>query len=334
MSQPSQKRVSVSPASVNHSKRRAVSREEIDLQCLICQDFAVDATQTMCCGALHCRSCVSQCKACPNCRKPLTSDSIIPDVRCERLSAARHRSCPYAENGCVFGGNRSAVAAHEQQCDFVPRSVLRQKIEEMAATIAAKDAEILKKKKDVARAADLVVARELIPVLEGQKALMKSALGADPARSALRTLYGLPPSHNIIKVKRDSGRDARVPSPDLFTWESKAVVFRVEEKNHNVAVFFARDSTVAFDSNFEQGERLQVTLLHPYDVKRAFKISLDLTKLNRVGKCLIPNFMTSRQLSKYCVGGFYYFESDGAIPEDAAQKTCHCIRHFFKQSLE
>ena len=124
MSQQSQKRVSVSPASVSASKRRAVSSEEIDLQCSICQDLAVDATQTLCCGALHCRSCISHCKSCPNCRKPLGSDSIIPDVRCERLSAARHRMCPYAENGCVFGGNRSSVAAPQQQCGFMTSALL------------------------------------------------------------------------------------------------------------------------------------------------------------------------------------------------------------------
>ncbi len=51
MSQQSRKRVSVSPASdsVSASKRRAVSSEEIDLQCLICQDVA---TQTMCCACI------------------------------------------------------------------------------------------------------------------------------------------------------------------------------------------------------------------------------------------------------------------------------------------
>ena len=325
--------MSVSPASVSNSKRRAVSSEEIDLLCLICQDLAVDATQTMCCGALHCRSCVSQCKSCPNCRKPLGSDSIIPDIRCERLSAARHRMCPYADNGCVFGGNRSSVAAHEQQCDFVPRSVLREKIKEMSAVIDAKDKAILKQHKDGARAADLVVAREVVPVLEGRKALMKSALGADPARSALRVLYGLEPSHAIAKVKRSDGH---LPTPIVFTWENKAVAFRVEEKNHNVALFMARDSRVSDDSSFEQGEHLQVTLMHPYDVKKAKKVVFDATRLNSMlgsaESCVIvPNFMTSRELNRYCVGGYYYFESKGAIPEDAAQKTCHCIRHFFKQ---
>ena len=239
--------------------------------------------------------------------------------------------CPYAENGCVFGGNRSSVAAHEQQCDFVPRSVLREKIKEMGAVIAAKDKEILKKHKDGARAADLVVARELIPVLEGQKTIMRCALGPDPARSALRALYRLSPSHAIVKVKRDDGRVERIPSPTLFTWENRAVVFYVEEKNHNVAVFMARDSRVAFDSNFEQGEHLQVTLMHPYDIRKAKTISFDLTKLNRSKKCLVPNFMTSRELNKYCVGGCYYFESKGAITEGATQNTCHCIRHFFRQ---
>ena len=188
------KAVTVSPASVRTSKRRAVLSDDVDLQCLICQELVVDATQTMCCGALHCRSCVSRCKTCPNCRKPLSNDRIIPDIRSERLSAARLRMCPYAVDGCTFEGNRSSVAIHEQQCDFVPRSVLRKKIEELNIVIAAKDTEIQRANK---------AAQETLK----QQELMLCALGPDPAISALRVLYGLADEPRVMKrgINSESG---------------------------------------------------------------------------------------------------------------------------------
>jgi len=259
----------------------------------------------------------------------LSSESIIPDVSRERLSAARHRTCPYAENGCVFGGNRRSVAAHEQQCDFVPRSVLRRKMEEMGAIIAAKDRDIEKKHREGARAVELVVALELEPVLKKQKALMKSALGPDSAKSALRVLYDLTPTHAIAKVKKYDGREERTPLPALFTWENNAVEFRVEEKNHNLSLVFSR---VSFGSNFEQGAQVRVSLMHPYNVMKAKGVMCDLTKLNSREKMISPNFMTSTELRKYCVGGYYFFESKGAIADAGpTQSTCHCIRHFFRQ---
>jgi hypothetical protein len=89
--------------------------------------------------------------------------------------------CSYADNGCVFEGNRSSVAAHEQQCDFVPRSVLRGKIEVLNAINAAKVKEIQRRNKAAQRAVALVVENELKPTLDEQKALVLSALGPDPA---------------------------------------------------------------------------------------------------------------------------------------------------------
>lgn len=41
-----------------------------ELMCSICFDLAVDAVQVSCCGALHCRACISKCTACPMCRNP------------------------------------------------------------------------------------------------------------------------------------------------------------------------------------------------------------------------------------------------------------------------
>ena len=120
-----------SPASISTAikRQRGSSDENEELQCLICFQLAVDAVQVRCCGALHCRACISKCKTCPLCRKTLSADSIISDVRCERLSAAAPRPCSYAEEGCKFKGSRTSVSAHEELCDFVPRSILREKMD-------------------------------------------------------------------------------------------------------------------------------------------------------------------------------------------------------------
>ena len=295
------KAVTVSPASVRASKRRAVLSDDVDLQCLICQELVVDATQTMCCGALHCRSCVSRCKTCPNCRKPLSLDKIIPDVRSERLSAARLRMCPYAVDGCTFEGNRSSVAIHEQQCDFVPRSVLRKKIEELNIVIAAKDTEIQRANK---------AAQETVK----QQELMLCALGPDPAISALRVLYGLAKSSgNPHVMKRGTNSESGFEYKQNYDQVIRGVDLRVQvrmvEKNHNVAVFFGRHSSKPFDpSFFKQGCSIQIQLLHPHDTKKA-KVTewFDLTKLNTIEEGGFPNFMTSTELDTYCVNGCIYW---------------------------
>jgi hypothetical protein len=134
------KRVSLSPASVNdlvNDLKRQFSSDATDLQCLICQELVVDAVQVVCCGALHCRACISKCDKCPQCRKHVNADCIVPDVRCERLAAACSRPCPNAQHGCDFNGNRASVTAHEDNCDFVPRSVLRGKIQAVELQIRA-----------------------------------------------------------------------------------------------------------------------------------------------------------------------------------------------------
>lgn len=89
----SKKRVSVSPASVAGLKRQFSFDAIENLQCLICQELVVDAVQVLCCGALHCRACISKCDRCPQCRKHVNADCIGFDVRCERLSAAYVRPC-------------------------------------------------------------------------------------------------------------------------------------------------------------------------------------------------------------------------------------------------
>ena len=61
-----------------------------ELMCSICFDLAVDAVQVSCCGALHCRACISKCTAWEMCRNPVPElvpvlQPSIPGVMyCER----------------------------------------------------------------------------------------------------------------------------------------------------------------------------------------------------------------------------------------------------------
>ena len=101
--------------------KRHYSEEQEELKCSICFVLVIDAVQVICCGTLFCRACICKCATWSLCRKPF---SIIPDVRCERLSAAAVRQCSW----CSFKGNRASVADHEaRECHLVPVGVMRKK---------------------------------------------------------------------------------------------------------------------------------------------------------------------------------------------------------------
>jgi hypothetical protein len=163
---------------------------------------------------------------CPSCRKPLSLDEIVPDARCERLSAARLRPCPYAEQGCNFNGNRAAVASHEKQCESVPRSVLRQAAQHVQNEWEQR---LLEKEQHIELLKQLCERQEIL-----RERLVKSALGPDPAKSAIRTLYGFSAHKFIARVKRQDVIDEIEP---FFAFPQYAVAFRIVEKNHNVAVY-------------------------------------------------------------------------------------------------
>jgi hypothetical protein len=225
----SKKRVSLSPASAANFKRHASLHDESDLQCLICHELVLDATQTTCCGAMHCRRCISHWMesrpTCPSCRKPLSADEVVPDARNERLSAARLRACAYAQHGCKFEGNRTAVSSHEQECESVPRSVLRQ-----AARLVENEWEqrLLEKDQQIDSLEQFCERQEMI-----RERLLRSALGPDPANNAIRIMYGFSPCKFLARVKRQDVIDEIEP---FFSFPQYAVAFRIIEKNHNVAV--------------------------------------------------------------------------------------------------
>ena len=323
----SKKRVSVSPASVSTAvkRQRAASDENEELQCLICFELVVDAVQVRCCGALHCRACISKCDKCPQCRKPVNADAIIPDVRCERLSAAAIRPCSYAEEGCVFKANRASVAAHEELCDYVPRSVLREKIQKLehdrdeqilalvrqTRTHMGEKLRLMKEISVVSERAEIeqyeISERAEYAKNQMQQALVECALGPQPAQAALRVLYQMPADHEVFEIDREA---AKGRSHEVQVYDSLQVALHVHESNHNVAVWLIKKQP-AYDTEFPHGqpgiEFCKIDrILHPYDVTLAKDVTprrFDLRGKQRVG---FANFMTSKQLDEYCVNGKYY----------------------------
>jgi hypothetical protein len=309
----SKKRVSVSPASVAALKRQFSLDASEDLQCLICQELVVDAVQVVCCGALHCRACISKCDRCPQCRKLVTADCIVRDVRCERLAAACLRPCPNAQHGCDFNGNRASVTEHEAICDFVPRSVLRQKIQavelELQQQASLVEGFALRLETYAARLQRQQTQADERSKLQQQFALenrnmlttmMRCALGSDPAEAALRVLHSVPEVQYIAAVDRAK---ARGTSHTVFTFPEWHIKCVVHELNHNVAVWFRKlpDFTPK-----QPGTNAAFALLHPYDATLSKKGVVDVSKLNDSDGHGWTNFMTSKELDKYTVNGKYY----------------------------
>jgi len=165
-----EKRACADPSISATNPKRRYSEEQEELKCSICLDLVIDAVQVICCGTLYCRACICKCATCPLCRKAF---SIIPDVRCERLSAAALRQCSW----CSFKGNRASVADHEaRECHLVPVGVLRKKN------------------------ADLEEAFRKQHVM--QRALMLCALGPEPASQAMRALHNIDADRGIFVIDR------------------------------------------------------------------------------------------------------------------------------------
>ena len=280
------KRVSVSPASVSTAvkRQRAAADENEELQCLICCMLVVDAVQVRCCGALHCRACISKCTTCPMCRQPVNADTIIPDVRCERFSAAAIRPCAYAEEGCAFKANRSSVAAHEELCDYVPRNVLRQNIQKVERDMRE---------------------QSLAHTTERQ-ALLKCALGPEPAKNALKVLYNLPAADAVFEIDREA---AKGRSHVVMNFAGGTFV-TVHECNHNVAVWAIKSQPVFVfgppPRPLAPPDRIHASILHPYDVCLSKTIRIISSDFDFKQQAGFENFMTSKQLDEHCINGKYY----------------------------
>jgi len=314
----SKKRGSVSPASASDAELKR-QRENEDLQCLICLELVVDAVQVRCCGVLHCRACISKCEKCPLCRKTLRAGDITPDTKSERLSAAAVRPCLYKEDGCMFEGNRASITAHHDICDFVPRSVLRERIQEfqreqtnqMFAHCNEKYKLIarIERSRLISENSMAISERAQAEKLEMQEALMKCALGPEPAEAALKVLYDIPDDEGIATMYR---RVANGKPHFVCHWAHLSIELRVRESNHNVAVWFEQEP-MSYEADEEFPgciPNLIARLLHPHDVTRAKEISLQSAELNVLQngpwQAGFENFMTTKELDEYCFDGKYY----------------------------
>jgi hypothetical protein len=230
------------------------------------------------------------------------------------------RPCPNAQHGCDFNGNRASVTEHEAICDFVPRSVLRQKIQAVELELQQQASSV----EDFALRLETYAAR-LQPLVQRQQTqaderskleqqfalenrnmlttMMRCALGSDPAEAALRVLHSVPEVQCITAVDRAKAKGishAVIRFPELHI---KCVV---HELNHNVAVWFRKlpDFTPK-----QPGTNAAFALLHPYDATLSKKGVVDVSKLNDSDTGDghgWPNFMTSKELDKYTVNGKYY----------------------------
>ena len=197
------KRNSVSPPSTAARKRRCEQSDDdseitLSLVCPACSGLVVDAVQTPCCGRLHCRSCITKwllsptsCSACSNCRAKIDPEQLSRDVRCERLSAAKLRSCPHAEYGCTILANRAAMVEHELVCDFVPRCVLRQQRD-----AALRDRELASAKIEAKQQAINLLQR--MQLLQLQR-MLTGSFGPNPAVDCIKAMFGFT---SVVEISR------------------------------------------------------------------------------------------------------------------------------------
>ena len=130
----------------------AAAKVDPELDCVICLNLVLNATQSSCCGSTFCRTCIHEwLKAndtCPTCRRDIEeAEDIHPDVRADRKSSQQSRPCKHhEEHGCDFTGTRQEVEDHEPECSNVPSRVLRQdmrKVEKQKSDLEIENADLL-----------------------------------------------------------------------------------------------------------------------------------------------------------------------------------------------
>lgn len=149
-------------------------------QCLICHDVVTDAVQMFCCGGLYCRRCVfiwlSDKTTCPSCRQHAAHDTVVTDVRSERLAASVMRPCAQAHLGCAFKGDRQKADEHAWTCSFVPRPSIVLELQRCKELLECS-------------------AQEFIKVIQ-------AALGPNAALDAMRVLHKLDETSVVVQIKK------------------------------------------------------------------------------------------------------------------------------------
>ena len=156
-------------------KRKRDLASEDDIKCSVCFDFAVDATQTPCCGQIFCKICITMWtnahSACPICRTTISSSDLLKDIRTERKSANYYRACNYCEQGCPFVGTRNEINQHELKCDFLPKDVLYQRNISLSSELEESKAKLESSKQQIT-----LLKKEKAQILrDSRKAVAKAA---------------------------------------------------------------------------------------------------------------------------------------------------------------
>jgi hypothetical protein len=149
--------------------------------------------------------------------------------------------------------------------------------------------------------------REKTEKIQMQQALVKCALGPQPAQAALKVLYKLRDDQNVYEIDREA---AKGRCYGVCNWFNGAVNLHVHESNHNVAVWLIKRQPVC-DTQYPNGlpnpdRHFHTRILHPYDVTLKKEIRVQKAELNGKQQAGFENFMTSKQLDEYCVNGKYY----------------------------
>lgn len=294
--------------------KRNCSPCEENLDCCVCLELLEDATQVRCCGAKFCRNCIIQSVAvnpiCPHCRSPCVINAcVVDDPGAERKSAAKLRPCVYDVEGCMFVGKRADCKTHEQSCDRTPFTVMKQR----NTALLQRNQDLLlqnnslvrtiNQERDAAHAERLMLIADMS---EKRQALMKAALGTEPAENALMLLHSEDPEKGgIKKVCRALCKGQAYTVPGWLGCQSISIV--INESNYNVSLSFVKDSNAAdkFPDGFPELS-LELHLLHPFDKDRVKYFQIQATDLNRSNSSVFSNVMTSREFDEYCVNGYFY----------------------------
>ena len=160
-----------------------------ELNCVICLNLVLNATQSNCCGSTFCRTCIhewlEQRDACPACRGNIReADDIVPDFRTDRKSSHQSRPCKYHDDhGCEFTGTRQEVADHEHECPNVPLHVVRQEMRKVEKQKSDLEIEVAALKSEMAEVRDgletmnaILIKWQKLEMDETTKAILINAL--------------------------------------------------------------------------------------------------------------------------------------------------------------
>eukprot|EP01035_Chromulina_nebulosa_P006961 gene6961-9385_t len=235
--------------SIGKRKSDEVDGFDEDVACVTCHDLVVNATQTPCCGSLFCRTCILEwvCaqKSCPCCRKLLSGAELIADVRTERKSACYPRSCKFKGEGCYTIGTRNEMSEHEKSCQFVPRTILNEKIDGLNTKLAESNILVSQLQAEVER-----LKAEKLKVIEEHVSLRVTSAFQSP-EAIIRSTY------KVAVVRQYQAGKESYKFPYKPTDYGYKLVIAIANFNVSLKLYCTDRAEAA------HLEKIQVTLFHP-----------------------------------------------------------------------